>query len=47
MIMGDVCLAIKELLSPDGDDHDLLTPDEIANGDYDRLTYTDSDKMIL
>ncbi|KAL7514082.1 hypothetical protein ACHAWX_000792 [Stephanocyclus meneghinianus] len=47
MIMGYVCLAIKEFLSPEGDDCDLLTPDEIANGDYDRLTYTDSEKMIL
>ena len=45
--MGDVCLAIKEMLRLDGEDHNLLTPAEVLTNDYDRLTYTDSGKMIL
>ena len=47
IIMGDICLALKELLSPHGDDFDLLTSEEMRAGDIDRLSYTDDDKMVL
>ena len=47
IIMGDLSLALKELLSPDGDDYDLLTLDEMRAGNIDRLSYTAEDKMVL
>ena len=45
--MGDVCLSLKELLRPDGDDCELLTAEEHKSGDIDRLSYTEDDKMVL
>ena len=47
IIMGDVCETIVNLLSPGGDDRDLLTSTEASNDDYFRWNYTDSEKMIL
>ncbi|KAL7502257.1 hypothetical protein ACHAXN_000889, partial [Cyclotella atomus] len=46
-IMGDACETIEKLLSPDGDDRDMLTAEEASAEDYTRLNYTESDKMIL
>ena len=47
IIMGDVCLTIKFLLRPNGDDRDLLTANEKEDENFDRLTYTDHDKMWI
>ena len=47
IIMGDVCLTLKELLGPNGDDRNLLTPEEKRTENYDRLSYTDHDKLVL
>ena len=47
IIMGDVCLTMKQLLGPDGDDYNLLTPEEKETQNIERLMYTDRDKMIM
>jgi hypothetical protein len=47
IIMGDMCTTLEMLLEPNGDDHDLLTADEKETENYDRLCYTDDDKMVL
>ena len=46
-IMGDMCLTLDMLLGPNGDDHDLLTANEKETENYDRLCYTNDDKMVL
>ncbi len=47
MIMGDMCETIMELLNVGGEDHGLLTADEVSSEDYSRLSYTHDEKMIL
>jgi hypothetical protein len=46
-IMGDLCDANDVLLSPNGDDCDLVTEAEMKAGDLSRHTYTQHDKMVL
>ena len=46
-IMGDICETNKILLSSNGDDYNLLTPQEKNSNDLNRLTYTEKDKTIL
>jgi hypothetical protein len=46
-IMGDLCDANDVLLSPNGDDCNLVTKAEMKAGDLSRHTYTQHDKMLL
>ncbi len=47
LIMGDICDTVDALLSPSGDDYNLLTSDEKEFEDKSHVSYTDDDKMIL
>jgi hypothetical protein len=46
-IMGDLCDANDVLLSPNGDDCNLVTEAEMKAGDLSRHTYIQHDKMLL
>ena len=46
-IMGDLCEANDVLLSPNGDDCNLVTEAEMKAGDLSRHTYTQHDKLVL
>jgi hypothetical protein len=45
--MGDLCDANDVLLSPNGDDYNLVTEAEMKAGDLSRHTYTQHDEMVL
>jgi hypothetical protein len=47
ILMGDTCKTIQTLLADGGYDRGLLTKEEINSGDFSRLTYTNSNKMVL
>jgi hypothetical protein len=46
-IMGDLCDANDMLLSPNGDDSNLVTDVEQNTGDLSIHAYTQHDKMVL
>jgi hypothetical protein len=46
-IMGDLCDANGMLLSPNGDDSNLVTKAQQNAGDLSRHAYTQLDKMVL
>jgi hypothetical protein len=45
--MNDTCETLKMLLCEGGEDYNLLSPEEKATGNIDRLAYTDDDIDVL